>query len=79
MKYVKNIDFEYKEDIKKLFIEITDKECFLFEDVYVLIENYRKKVDVIEIWAIDGKSVKLSLDSKKAGAYDIQNILEKLI
>ena len=79
MKYVKSINFEYKDDSKQLIIKLTDKECFKFDDVYLLIENYKKKVDVISLWAVDGKSVELTLDPEKISSYDIKNILEKLV
>ena len=79
MKYIKSISFEHKDDTKQLVVKLTDKECFLFDDVYLIIESYKKKVDVISLWAVDGKAIELTLDPEKTSAYDIKNILEKLI
>ena len=79
MKYIKSVDFSHKGDVKKLFIEITDKKCFLFEDIYMLIEHYRKKVDVLVIWFVDSRGLELALDPNKTSTYDIQTLLEKLV
>jgi len=79
MKYIKSISFEYKDNTKQLIVKLTDKECFKFDDVYLIIESYKKKVDIISLWAVDGKSVELTLDPEKTSSYDIKNILEKLV
>jgi len=79
MKYVRSVESLIKDNgSKELVIKLTDKECFLFDDVYMLVENYKNKVDTIFLWAIDSEDVEITFNAKKISAYDIKSILEKL-
>ena len=79
MKYIKSVEFQNRDNHKQLIIEITEEKALHFNDIYLLIESYRKKVDTFFICAVDGKAVVLTLDAKKVTAYDIKSILEKLV
>ena len=74
MKYVKEIAF-YKEE-KILRIEITSDRYIKFDDVYMIVKEYRKFVDVIQVW---DENCKIQFNAKEMSAYDLQNLLEKMI
>jgi len=80
MKYIKGIDFSIKDDgSKQLIVKITEKEMLEFDDIYLLIESYKSKVDAIILYSIDGKNIEVTFSAEKINAYDIKKFLEKLI
>ena len=80
MKYIKGIDFSIKDDgSKHLIVKITEKEMLEFDDIYLLIESYKNKVDAIVLYSIDGKNIEVTFNAEKINAYDIKKFLEKLI
>ena len=75
MKYIRSIELDLDEKI--LRIEISDKEYINYKDIYMLIENYRKSVECIQVW--DCAECPIEFDAEKTTAYDIEMFLYKLI
>ena len=75
MKYVRSIELDLDE--KVLMIEISDKEYFKYKDIYLLIENYRKYVECIQIW--ECAECPIEFNAEYTSAYFIQTLLEKMV
>jgi len=75
MKYVRSIELDIDE--KTLRIEISDKEYFIYKDIYMLIENYRKNIECIQIW--EEAECPIDFDAEKTTAYDIEMFLYRLM